>query len=677
MAEETGQEVMSEVVVTAQRREQPRFLHAGNIERIGRDALERIGHQHVSEALNRVAGAWIVRGSGQEHQAAIRSPILTGGGACAGYLVLEDGIPIRPAHFCTVNQFTEVNSEQAAAIEVIRGPGNALHGSNAVHGIVNILMPGPGADTRPVLALEGGANDFVRLRAALPLDRPGNWRVAAIYADDGGFRDASGYRQGKLHLKRSGEWRGGDFALGFTATELAQDSAGFIYGRDAYRDPSVNRGNPDPEAFRDASSQRLYGAWSRSLEHFDLDLLPYARHSDMQFMHHGLPGQPVEENGHVSAGLISTATFTSEDRVLVTGLDMEWSDLFLRQTQANPAEGPGRVRATRPIGRHYDYSVEAVTLAPFLQAEYRSGPRLTLGAGLRLEFTQFDYRNHMLAGNTREDGTPCGFGGCLYSRPADRSDRFHNMAPKFSASYRMGGRVVAFAGLARGFRAPQALELYRLQSGQTVADLDSERIDSLELGLRVQHDSWSGEAALFAMRKRDSVFRDSAGFNVSGARSRHHGIEVSFDWQMAPEWSLAIDGSYARHRYDFDYASPRGESFTSGNDMDTAPRWLGGAELRFAPGARLHLGLQWSSIGSYYLDAGNEHRYPGHDLVNLRGSLALGGPYELVLRLNNLADRDYADRADFGRGDYRYLPGRGRELFMEFRYRPSPNPKGE
>ncbi|MDH3585682.1 MAG: hypothetical protein OEQ30_01200 [Gammaproteobacteria bacterium] len=32
------------------------------------------------------------------------------------------------------------------------------------------------------------------------------------------------------------------------------------------------------------------------------------------------------------------------------------------------------------------------------------------------------------------------------------------------------------------------------------------------------------------------------------------------------------------------------------------------------------------------------------------------------------ADRDVADRADYAFGNYRYFPGRGRELFVEFRY---------
>ncbi len=40
----------------------------------------------------------------------------------------------------------------------------------------------------------------------------------------------------------------------------------------------------------------------------------------------------------------------------------------------------------------------------------------------------------------------------------------------------------------------------------------------------------------------------------------------------------------------------------------------------------------------------------------------------LALRLNNLTDKWYADRADFAFGEYRYFPGRGRELFFQVAY---------
>jgi outer membrane receptor protein involved in Fe transport len=662
---------ITELVVTSQRREQPRLQHAGNIDAIDTESLSAVQHHHMHELLTRVSGVWLSRGSGQEHLTAIRSPVLTGAGSCGAFLFLEDGIPIRPAGFCNVNSLFEVNSEQAQSVEVIRGPGNALYGSNALHGIINVLMPVPGPDRRPRASLEIGDNDFYRAKADLPFAAESPWLASLAYVDDGGFRDDSGYRQGKLHAK--GHWKLSDstFVLGLTATDLDQQTAGFILGEDAYKDPAVNRSNPNPEAYREASAQRLYGIWTTRRNNIDIDVRPFLRHSDMEFLQHFLPGQPLEENGHVSAGMLATATFGDARRRTIVGVDVEWSDMFLEQSQDDPTPGSPFLMETRPPGQHYDYDVTSAAVAAYVQSDWVVGDRLTLGAGLRLDYLAYDYDNRMLTGNTRDDGTVCGFGGCLYSRPADRSDSFRNVAPKLSVNYQISDTTSTYANLSRGFRAPQATELYRLQSGQEVADLDSERVDALEFGVRRIRDRLSLDIGFFAMKKRDSVYRDADGFNVTGARSKHRGVELSLDWLLADDWSVAIDASYAHHTYDFDVVASRGEAFVSGRDIDTAPRWLGSIELQYDPTSRFNAGLQWTSIGKYYLDAENRFSYPGHSIANLRAGIRFTPHFDLVLRLNNVTDRYIADRADFAFGNYRYFPGRGRELFAEFRYTPN------
>lgn len=666
-----AEEAIEELVVTGQRRAQPRLEHAGNIEQLGSETLSAVQHQHIHELLTRVSGVWLSRGSGQEHLTAIRSPVLTGPGSCGAFLFLEDGIPIRPPGFCNVNALFEINTEQAQSIEVVRGPGNALYGSNALHGTINVLMPVPGADRIPRLALEIGANDFYRVRADVPFAADSPWLASAVFADDGGFRDDSGYQQAKLHAKHRWDLDDGDFTLAFTATDLDQQTAGFILGEDAYKDPALNRSNPNPEAYRKASAQRLYGLWHSSRENFELDLRPYLRHSDMEFLQHFLPGQPLEENGHVSAGLLASMTFAATGYRTIVGIDVEWSDMFLEQFQENPTPGSPFLMETRPAGQHYDYDVTAASVAAYIQSDWTMSERLTLGAGLRVDHIAYDYNNRMLTGNTRDDGTTCGFGGCLYSRPADRRDDFTNVAPKLSLNYRISDANSLYTSLARGFRAPQATELYRLQSGQEVADLDSERVDAFEFGLRRIQEQLSIDVALFAMKKRDSVYRDSDGFNVTGARSEHYGVELSLDWQLAADWSLSLDGSYARHRYDFDVVASRGETFVSGRDVDTSPRWLGSLELQFVPSDRFNAALQLTSIGKYYLDAENRFDYPGHTIANLRAGFRVSPRVGVILRLNNVTDRDIADRADYAFGNYRYFPGRGRELFAEIRYTPN------
>ncbi len=665
---------LEELVVTGRRRSQTLTEHAGNIAVISADLIEAVGHQHISEVMTRVAGVWLTRGSGQEHLTAIRSPVLTGAGSCGDFLYLEDGIAIRPAGFCNVNQMFEMQTEWATRIEVMRGPGSALYGSNAIHGIINVLTPATGRRPADTIAVETGSNDFLRFRTLLSGGDTVPLTASLVYADDGGFRDDSGYRQGKLQLAANWPLANAELTTVFSATDLDQETAGFVFGEDAYKNPAVNRGNVNPEAFRDAESQRLYAILKSSTEiqgvDVAVDIRPYLRRSDMRFLQHFLPGKPLEENGHLSAGAVTAFAFGTQEKRIVAGIDIEWSDVFLKETQSGPTEGSAFLQETRPAGKHYDFEVQSFAAAPYLQADFDIGERLTLGAGVRLEQVRYDYENRMRAGNTRDDGTECGFGGCLYTRPASRSDTFGNIAPKFSANYALRSDAALFAVLSRGFRAPQATELYRLQSGQEIADLDSETIDSAELGIRWSGSRWSGEAALYAMLKRDSLFRDADGFNVSGARSRHQGLEFALDGQLNDVLQLELSGSYARHQYDFDTVAAQGESFVSGNDVDSAPRWIGSVELLFSPADSAAFALQWASIGDYYLDAENRFRYPGHDLFNLRARIQLSQRLSVTVRLNNLLDEAVADRADYAFGQYRYFPGRGREFFVELRYLP-------
>ena len=88
---------------------------------------------------------------------------------------------------------------------------------------------------------------------------------------------------------------------------------------------------------------------------------------------------------------------------------------------------------TLPQGKHYDYEVSAHQVAGFASygQEIYQGWNLSLGA--RLENISYDYKNQMIDGRTDEFGVPCAL-GCRYNRPADRTDSFTNLSPKFALS---------------------------------------------------------------------------------------------------------------------------------------------------------------------------------------------------------------------------------------------------
>jgi outer membrane receptor protein involved in Fe transport len=61
-------------------------------------------------------------------------------------------------------------------------------------------------------------------------------------------------------------------------------------------------------------------------------------------------------------------------------------------------------------------------------------------------------------------------------------------------------------------------------------------------------------------------------------------------------------------------------------------------------------------LGEHYVDAANTAKYDGHVVLNLRGAYNVNEQLRIFARIINLLDEEYADRADFAFGNYRYFP---------------------
>ncbi len=660
-------QALDEVIVTATRSPVTVMDYPGSATRIGAPAVALVAPAHSSELLNRAPGTMIQRGSGQESLTALRSPVLTGAGACGAVLVLEDGIPIRPVGSCNVNELFEVNIEQAVAVEVLRGPGSSLYGSSAVHGIINVIPALPHELPELGAAIEAGHAAYRRLRVAAARDAGARGFGIALHAtDDGGWRDASGFSEQKLNSVWKRPLSTGALTIRLAATRLDQQTAGFITGENAFRDAALARSNPNPEAYRDADSARFTLHYQGAT---GLQVRGYLRRSRMDFLQNFLLGQPVEINGQESAGLLlSHARRDFAGGELMLGADAELASSSLLQFQDQPTTaGTAAANAIRPAGRHYDYEVDSRVLAAYAQWRRRLVTNWWIETGARLERADYRYDNRMIDGNTDENGVACP-GGCLYARPADRSDDFTNLAPRLGLVWRPRAGLAAYFSMARGFRAPESTELYRLQRQQAIADLHSERADSMEAGLRWRGPTAALDLAAFTMDKRDVILRDSAGLNVGGGRTRHRGLEYDLNWDFADHWAIAGSGTIARHEYRFTAAVEQGELITAGNDIDTAPRAIVTARLRHQTQS-LTAELEWLHVGRYWTNAANTARYRGHDLLNLRLSWRARAAWTYAFRMTNLLNAAYADRADFAFGNHRYFPGRERAVFVELAWR--------
>jgi outer membrane receptor protein involved in Fe transport len=652
---------LEHIIVTATQADSNRLDLPLSASVISREDVVTVRATHPNEVFQRVPGAWISRGNGQESLTALRSPVLTGAGSCGAFFMAGDGISLRAPGFCNVNQLFDANTEQAERIEVIKGPATALYGSGAMHGVINVLTPSPTESLEQRLGVEAGPHDYrrARYRFSNTLGRHGLLLAANATTDDG-YKRSSGFDQQKANLRHRYDGEGFSADTIAAWTNLEQDTAGFITGFEAYKDSDRKKENPNPDAYRDAESWHLQSTLSVPLDEFSyVTITPYWRDNDMEFLQHFLPWQSVEENGQDSFGLNGKYYHAGTWFNTVSGVDLDLTDGWLKETQDEP------FAPTLPQGVHYDYQVDAITAAIWSQLDWDLARNINLSAGARFEYTEYDYDNRTGDGPACEPGVT----GCRFYRPGDREDDFNNWSVNVGLLYDLTAGHSVFLRYSRGFRAPQATELYRLQGSQVDADLDSEELESIELGGRGTVGSLQYELGLYYMEKDDVIFQDANRFNVSGASTLHYGMDLSLRWQFATDLDLAVDATLARHEYDSDIDLLGSSGNIDGNQIDTAPEHFGSARLgwNFLPAYRAE--LEWVHMAEYYLEPDNNHEYDGHDLLNLRLRGQITERLDAGIRVTNLTDEDYAERADFGFGSYRYFVGEERSVFFELGYR--------
>lgn len=650
---------LDELVVTGTRSASSLLDQAGNTGRISQEEIDLVRPDHITQIVNRISGVNVQRGNGQEHLTSIRSPVLTGGAGAGSFLFLEDGIPLRAAGFANVNGLFEVNFEQAGGIEVVRGPGSAFYGSNAVHGLINVLTRAPSLDLQREIDLSVGPHDLYKLKGTVS-DTEGRhgYRLSVNGATDGGYVSESGYDQQKISFRHDYYGDRDFFKTIFSHTNLNQETAGYIVGFKAYEDESVSRTNPNPEAYRDAKSTRLSTEWERQLDdNTSFTLTPYLRHTEMQFLMHFLPGQPVEKNQHSSIGLLSAYTkqFDGGHKVIF-GTDFEYTEGSLSEVQFNPRPFPGPFIP----GVHYDYDIDSTVIAPYVHSEWQILDKTRLTAGVRYEYTRYDYTNNTdsltLAGSSR------------YLRPDSDVDTFSNLSPKIGLVQALTDDTSAFINYARGNRAPQTSDLYRAQIGPSqTGGADSERIDSIEVGLRKLGDGLQYEVVAYHMKKRDYFFTDSSDQNVPDGKTNHTGLEIGMFYPFNEQFDIAANATFAKHEYDFDKPNA---SIEKGSYLVTAPRRMGNIRLGWNVTPKTRGELEWIHMSEYYLNDANTFKYEGHDVFNLYLSHEVNNSLTLYGRVQNLFNTDYAERADYNNNipDFRYFVGEKRYLHVGASY---------
>lgn len=236
-----------------------------------------------------------------------------------------------------------------------------------------------------------------------------------------------------------------------------------------------------------------------------------------------------------------------------------------------------------------------------------------------------------------------------------------SIAPKFGVVRTLGERYSVFAGYARGFRSPPYndvnLGFTNLQFGYTAIpnpDLKPETSDGIELGLRRQDADFWWSLSGYANRYRDFIeslrsigVDPSTGLLVfqsqNVSRARIHGVELKGGWALGSVWPSLEDVELR-----FSAAQSKGRDTTADRPLASVDPLNGVLGLRWT-GARssaelvLRAAAGKTGAGSVPTSTAEEAAFeaPGYGVFDLLYEVQLGGQASLQLGVFNLGDRHY------------------------------------
>jgi outer membrane receptor protein involved in Fe transport len=657
--------VIAPTVVSATREVQRRTDQSATIDVLEGSAIREVRAAHPSGIMQRLPGVHATQLSGEGLSMAIRQPITTK----PMYLYLEDGVPTRSTGFFNHNALYEVNLPQAGGLEVLKGPGTALYGSDAIGGVVNVLTRS--APVTPTLdaTVEGGQYGYARMLATGGFTKGGNGVRADLNVTNAdGWRDEGGFKRQSGTIRWDGAFGSFTTKTVLAGSNINQAEAAGLTQTQFDARPETN---PSPIAFRKVQALRFSTAIEKDNGRSLLSLTPYVRHNVLEIM----PSwqltfnQQVWDTRNNSVGLLAKyrRDFPLMRTRVIAGADL---DLSPGSFVANKITAPATagIFTTYTTGeKQYEYDVTYRQASPYLHTEFSPVARLRLDAGVRYDASGYVY-------DTKLDPIATG----RWRRPADTTVNYTRLSPKFGATLDVSRNVNLFASYREGFRAPGQSQLFQQNSNvKSTVGLSPVTAKSVEGGARGQvAGRLIYSLAIYDMHIQNDILSilDAQGAQTTSnaGETRHRGVEVSAGTMVTSH--LRFDAAYSTSKQTYDEwvipVSGKNVSY-AGKTIETAPHTLTNLLLTYSPnvfnGGRV--AVEWSKTGTYYADPDNTQTYDGFELLTLHGNYVIRNIGELFVRVTNVTNEKYSEVATYNAfNKWQYTPGTPRSVFAGLRY---------
>lgn len=687
-AEESKKEdsKLNTIIVTATQTESLLKERSESVGVINQDEINEINPTHASDLFNRIPGVNIVQlgSGGQGVAASIRQPISYG----PVYLYLENGVPVRSPAFFNHNALYEMNLTEAQGAEIIKGPGSALYGSDAIGGVINLISNREISGDEGQFNLEFGSDEWKRigLKHNSKFDNHA-FSIKLNVIDSEGWREQTNFDRQNLSVN----WQTSNSVFNKINTLLTYTAIDMQTGGSGLR---IEDFETDPEqpgnliGYRNMEALRLSSAMESDFLKGTLKWTPYLRSNDLEYiatwtLNTGrevfvpwlgrtvLDSQDAHINasGHDSLGFILNyhqpyTTDSGLEGFYIVGLDVDRSQGDTQQTYIERSDqDPGNYWLSyRESGLLYDFDVDFSSVSPYLHLEQELTSALRLNAGMRYDSVKYDYQNNL---STVTENS-------IHLRPADTVVKLEHFSPKLGLTYAWNDNFHSYMSYRNAFRIPSASQLFRSGRTESSTELKPVIADSFEIGFRGDiNNAIDFELAFYYMEKKDDIVSlrnvDGSRTNANVGKTKHKGLELGVDIDIAENWVLGYSYTTSTHKFDEWQVSSSADY--SENKLPLAPSHYTNLRLQYLPSwlndGRIELELL--DQGGYFIDEQNENRYEGYNLVNFRANYNLSGSHEIYLNIFNLTDKLFAETAS--KWGPTYTPGRPRSFYLGYRYR--------
>lgn len=652
--------------VTAYRDEENVFAqpHSIDVKKASEVKLDQVISQ--KDLLNSISGVRIEQtNDGSGHMTAVRMPLNTN----PYYLFLQDGIPVQSSGFFNHNGLAYTSYGLANSVEVLKGAGTALYGSDAVAATINVISAAePSKSPISSVRMDGGSDGYgaVSIENSATIDPKNAYRLGVKYNHNDSWREHNTLDRFELNgrydyvvnndnvvkillsgAKTNGE-QAGDFSNYSNienGSDAASDKANYL---NALTKTDIRR---------KYDTARISAEWTNyALKDVEISLIPYIRYNRNQYVATWENNLPYNDSVQNSVGLLEKTTFDTSWGRIIAGLDTEYTKADQINNQDFDITTGGKTYVTGPL---YNYNVDYFAIAPFVHSDYKINHDFTLSGGLRFDYNQYDYRNNLSVGTDSST---------VYYRAADTSDNFSHISPKLSLSYQPTEDLNVYARYANGFRIPQSSMLYSLKASYHANTLNPETSNTYEIGLKKRFSKNYVELSSYYMTIDNTITSYTAAgnaykYNANGGSTIHEGIEIGASTVLSEELEAKFSYTYSTHKYKNDLTYKN-------NNMAGAPRTIANTRLFYTPGALKSLVLmgEWQYVGAYMMDPENTREYNGYSIANLKADYKLKDNVSVFGKINNITDKRYATRATYEFGSNNYTPGDPRQFFAGLEY---------